>query len=349
MSDLMEQTPAKKQNIGKYIFKRYLVDAMSYMALGLFSSLIIGTILSQIASLTGSAILTQIASVTGATQPVTGCAIGVAIALGFKCDPLVVFTSAASGAVGYMAGGPVGAYISGVIGAELGRLVSKKTPVDVIVTPLVTLVGGGFFGAITGPYVQNFMAWLGNIVNVSTELNQIPMGIIVAVVVGMVLTLPISSAALCIMMGISGLAAGAATVGCCCQMIGFAVAGYRDNGVGGLLSVGLGTSMLQVPNILRNPRIWIAPTLASAILGPISTAVLGMTNVAAGAGMGTSGLVGVITTFSTMGGQVPTPTLIAEVLIMHFVAPAVLTLLFDFILRKIKWVKPGDMKLYIGN
>ncbi|MCL2517591.1 MAG: PTS sugar transporter subunit IIC [Oscillospiraceae bacterium] len=333
----------------KKIFKRYFIDAMGAMTLGLFASLIIGLIISQLAKIPGLSIISNLTELTGATSPVIGAAMGVAIAWGLKTKPLVMFTSAVTGAIGYIAGGPVGAYVAGVVGAEFGGLVAGRTKVDIVITPFTTIITGGTVGLLVGPYISNFMQWLGSAVNTATELSPIPMGIIVAVIVGLALTGPISSAALCIMIGINGIAAGAAVVGCACQMIGFAVASFRDNGWGGLISQGLGTSMLQLPNIMRRPQIWIAPTLAGAILGPISTAVLGMTNTSLGAGMGTSGLVGQFGTFDAMlesNGFVPT---LIMVIAMHFVLPAVLTLAFDFILRKIGWVKAGDMKLADGK
>ena len=238
----------------------------------------------------------------------------------------------------------MGAFIAALVGAELGQLISKKTPVDIIATPLVAIVTGGLAGGFVGPYVQSFMHWLGNMINEATMLRPLPMGIIVGIVVGMALTLPISSAALCIMMDLSGLAAGAAVAGCCAQMVGFAVVSFRDNGVGGLLSQGLGTSMLQIPNIMRRPQIWIAPTVASGICGAVSAALLGMTNNAAGAGMGTSGLVGQFGAVAAMGASTKTFLLIG---LAHFLLPAVSALAVHLLLRRIGWVKDGDMKLEV--
>ena len=259
----------KNDSILGRIFKRYFVDAMGAMALGLFSSLIIGLIISQLSQIGPLAFLQPMTEVLGAKSPVVGAAIGVAIAYGLKADPLVIFSAASCGAIGYAAGdgsgGPVGAFIAALVGAELGQLVSKKTPADIIVTPMTAIVAGGLAGGFVGPYVQNMMHWLGDLINEATMLRPLPMGMIVGVAVGMALTLPISSAALCIMMDLSGLAAGAAVAGCCAQMVGFAVISFRENGVGGLLSQGLGTSMLQVPNIMRHPQIWIAPTAASGL------------------------------------------------------------------------------------
>lgn len=331
--------------IVKDIFKRYFIDAMGAMALGLFASLIIGLVISQLAKIPALSALEELTAVMKAASPVIGSAIGVAVAWGLKAKPLVIFTSAVTGAIGYSAGGPVGAYVAAVVGAEIGTLVAGRTKIDIVVTPFATIITGGAVGLIVGPYISSFMTLLGTFVNNATELSPIPMGITVAVVVGLVLTAPISSAALCIMIGIKGIAAGAAVVGCSCQMVGFAVASFRDNGWGGLLSQGLGTSMLQFPNIMRRPQIWIAPTLASAVLGPISTAVLRMTNIPMGAGMGTSGLVGQFGAYEAMAPEYGALKTLLMIAVMHFVLPAVLTLIFDLGLRKLGWIKPGDMKL----
>lgn len=328
----------------KRFCKRYFIDAMSAMALGLFSSLIIGTILTQIGKIPSLSFLLKISDVA-ANGYVVGAAIGAAIAWGLKEKPLVIFSSAVLGAVGYSYGGPVGAYISTVVGAEIASLVASKTKLDIIVTPLATIVPGGLVAVYVGPYINELMTRLGDFVNSAAEYSPIPMGIVISVVVGMVLTAPISSAALCVMIGIDGIAAGAAAVGCSCQMIGFAVASHRDNDLGSTISIGIGTSMLQFHNILRHPQIWIAPTLASAVLGPISTAVLGMTNTSMGAGMGTAGLVGQFGAYESMVGEYGTAATLIIIAVMHFILPAVLTLLFDFAGRRIGYIKPGYMRL----
>ena len=337
----------KAGNFLKKAFERYLIDAMGAMALGLFSSLIIGLILSQIAKVPLFGFLASYTEVVSASSPVVGGAIGASIAWGLKAKPLVLFSSVVTGAYGYSVGGPVGAYIGAVFGAELGGLVSGKTKVDIVVSPMATIVTGCAAAQLVGPGIQAMMNGLGGVINSATQMTPFPMGILVSVIVGLALTAPISSAALCIMLDLSGLAAGAATVGCCAQMVGFAVASFRDNGWGGLLSQGVGTSMLQFGNIMKKPQIWIAPTLASAVMGPLSTCVFRMESTAAGAGMGTSGLVGQFGTFAAMGGTVNGWVLFGEVLLLHVLLPALLTLLFDFILRKIGWVKDGDMKLSV--
>lgn len=327
----------------KGFFQRYFIDALGAMAQGLFASLIIGTIFGQLAKIPYMGFLTNFTTHIGdAKSPVIGCAIGVAIAYALGAQKLTLFTSAVTGALGYALGGPVGAYIAAVVGAEVGSLVAGKTKLDIILTPATVILSGGAVGILVGPYINRFMVFLGEYINTATEYAPIPMGIVIAVIVGLALTAPISSAAICISIGIDGIAAGAAVVGCCCQMIGFAVAGYRDTKLGGAISVGVGTSMLQIPNIMKHPQILIAPTLASAILGPISTKVLAMTNTKVGAGMGTSGFVGQFGAFEAMGF---TAESVIKVLLMHFVLPALLTLLFDLILRKMKWVKPGYMTL----
>lgn len=327
----------------KGFFQRYFIDALGAMAQGLFASLIIGTIFGQLAKIPYMGFLTNFTTHIGdAKSPVIGCAIGVAIAYALGAQKLTLFTSAVTGALGYALGGPVGAYVAAVVGAEVGSLVAGKTKLDIILTPATVILSGGAVGILVGPYINRFMVFLGEYINTATEYAPIPMGIVIAVIVGLALTAPISSAAICISIGIDGIAAGAAVVGCCCQMIGFAVAGYRDTKLGGAISVGVGTSMLQIPNIMKHPQILIAPTLASAILGPISTKVLEMTNTKVGAGMGTSGFVGQFGAFEAMGF---TAKSVIEVLLMHFVLPALLTLLFDLILRKMKWVKPGYMTL----
>lgn len=329
----------------KRFCKRYFIDAMSSMALGLFASLIIGTILGQFAKIDVLSFLKPLSDALSASSPVIGAAIGVAVAVGLKSKPLVIFTAAATGAIGYIYGGPVGAYLSSVVGSEIASLVVSKTKLDIIITPLASILTGGLIGVYVGPYINGAMQALGAFINDATTYAPIPMGIVISVIVGMVLTAPISSAALCIMIGIDGIAAGAAAVGCSCQMIGFAVACYRDNDIGGSLSVGVGTSMLQFHNILRHPQIWLAPTLASAILGPISTALLKMTNTATGAGMGTAGLVGQFGAYEAMASSAGPVVTIIEIVAMHFILPAVLTLMFDYSFRRLGWVKPGYMKL----
>ncbi len=330
----------------KRIFRKYIVDALSHMAMGLFCSLILGLIIGQISKIPGLDFLNFIADALSASSPLVGACIGLAIAYGMSCSPLVMISSAITGALGYQFGGPVGSYLAVILGAEVGMLISKKTPVDIIVTPLVTIVCGGLFAKYCCSPINDFMLYLGSVINSATTLSPFLMGITVSVLVGCALTLPISSVAICVMLGIDGLAAGAATAGCCAQMIGFAVISFRDNGIGGLLSQGLGTSMLQIGNIARKPVIWLAPTLTAVILGPVSTVWLQMTNNALGAGMGTAGLVGPLAAFATMSDAgAATGPLITKIVCLYFIAPALISLAIHHAMKAIGWVKPGDMKL----
>lgn len=327
-----------RKNI-KISVKRYAIEALGAMSLGLFSSLIIGLIIKVIGDYSHIPIITEVGL---KAMSVVGAAIGISVAYGLQAPPLVLFSSAAVGMAGNEFGSIAGAFVSSVIGAEFGKMISKETKVDIIVTPLFTIVIGVVIAKLIGHYVNYLMIFIGNVIMYATDLLPIPMGIIVSVVMGMVLTLPISSAALAIMLNISGLAAGAATIGCSCQMIGFAVCSLKENGIGGLVSQGLGTSMLQMPNIVKNPKIWIPPTLASAILGPIGTTVLKMENIASGAGMGTSGLVGQVGTIEAMGAS---SDVFIKIALLHFILPAVLSLIISEIMYKKGFIKKGDMKL----
>ena len=331
--------------IVKKLFKRYFVDAMSYMALGLFSSLIVGLIISQFAKIPHLGMLAEFSSVLSASSPVVGAAIGAAIAYGLKSKPLVVFSCIAVGAFGYNLGGPVGAYVASLVANEVASLVAGKTKIDIIVTPLVTIIIGGFVSSFCGPYLSQFMEGLGNVINEATTLHPFPMGVAVSTLVGLALTAPISSAAICIMLGLDGIAAGAAAVGCAAQMVGFAVTSYKVNGVGGLISQGLGTSMLQFGNIMKRPQIILAPTLAGAVLGPVSTCILKMTNIPAGAGMGTSGLVGQFGAYTAMSESFGSVKTVIIIVIMHLIAPALLSLLFHISFRKMGLVKDEYLRL----
>lgn len=341
-----------------YIYKRYLLDALSAMGQGLFASLIIGLILGQLGRIPGLGFLstfTADAFISGKSTPVVGAVIGVAIAYGLKVHPLCMFACAAAGAIGYTQGGPVGSYLSAVFAAEAGGLVAGKTRVDIIVIPVVTIIVGGLVSMICAPGISYVMTGLRQFIDWATLLSPIPMGIIVSVIVGLALTAPISSAALCAMiftvpegetagLGLM-LAAGAATAGCCAQMVGFAVTSFKENGWGGLISQGLGTSMIQISNILAHPAILLPPTLASAITGPLCTTIFQMKNLGSAAGMGTSGLVGQIGTWAVMSGDTPTGLLIFNILLTQVILPAALSLLFAWLLRRVGWIKPGDMKL----
>jgi len=328
----------RKKNI-IFSLHRYGIEALGAMALGLFSSLIVGLILKMLGEKLEFKALAEYGQ---QAMEMMGPAIGVAVAFGLKAPPLVLFASTVTGMAGAKLGGPAGCFVAAVIGAEFGKLVSKETKIDIIVTPMVTIVTGAATGVFIGPAINSLMVALGQMIMVATELQPIPMGILVSVIMGLVLTAPVSSAALAIMLKLGGVAAGAATVGCASQMVGFAVASYRENGWGGLVSQGLGTSMLQVPNIVKNPLILVPPTLTSAILGPLATTVIKMENIPAGAGMGTSGFVGQFGTIAAMGFS---NTVIIKIALMHIVLPAILTLIISEFMRKKGWIRYGDMKL----
>jgi len=342
--------------MGKKIsIKDYFIDTLGSMALGLFSSLIVGLILEQLGLKLGVNILVDLGVVA---KLLMGPAIGIAVAYGRKASALVVFSSAVTGAIGagtifvnemaqfgIKTGEPMGAFVAAVVGIEIGRIIAGKTKVDIVIVPSLVIITGGIAGKYISPIVSAIMSALGTLINNATVLRPVPMGIIVSVVMGMILTLPISSAAVAIALGLNGLAGGAATVGCCTQMVGFAVASYKENKMGGLIAQGIGTSMLQMPNIIRNPLIWVPPTLASAILGPLSTTLFKMENVPEGAGMGTAGLVGQFGTFAAMSGIDSNLSIIMKVLILHIILPAIVTLLISEFMRKKDYIKPGDMKL----
>ncbi len=320
-------------------FKRYVVDSLNAMAVGLFGSLIIGLVLKNIGLWLQYQPLIDAGTMA---QKATGAAIAVAIAYMFQAPLLVLVSATAVGLAANSIGGVVGCLIATMFAVEIGKLVSKTTKIDILVTPATTLIVGFIIISLVGEPIKYGMIEIGRFIESMTQLQPFVMSIVLAVVMGMLLTMPISSAAIAISLSLGGEAAGAATIGCSAQMIGFAIMSVRDNNIGGVISQGLGTSMLQIPNIIKNPKIWIPPILASAILAPIAILLFHMENIPTGAGMGTSGLVGQIGTIEGMGNSTSILVLIG---IFHFVAPAVLTYLFYSLLRKIKWIKDGDLKL----
>lgn len=348
----------------KSILERIFVDGLSGMAQGLFATLIIGTIIQQIGNLVGGNAGDLIFLVGKMAAAMTGAGIGVGVARKFNAEHLVVVSAATAGMAGAFAsqilsgaimdgntvllsgpGEPLGAFLASYVAIETGSLIAGKTKLDIIVTPVVCIGTGSLAGLLAGPHISGFMGWMGALINWGTEQQPFLMGIVVSVLMGMILTLPISSAAIGIILNLSGLAAGAATIGCCCNMVGFAVASFRENKFGGLLAQGIGTSMLQVPNIVRHPQIWIPAILSSAVLGPVGTMVFHMTSNATGSGMGTAGLVGQIMTWQVMT-QTETPAMVMlKILVIQIILPAVLTLLISEFMRKKKWIRYGDMKL----
>lgn len=334
--------------------KRYFVDALGAMAQGLFASLLIGTIVSTLGQQLNIQLLVTIGA---AASAVMGPAMAIAIGYSLKAPTYVLLSLAA---VGYAAcenggaGGPLAVYFIAVIACECGKLVSKLTPIDLIVTPLVTILVGCLLSIYTAPYIGMAASSVGQAIMWATELNPFLMGMLVSLIVGVALTLPISSAAICAALGLTGLAGGAALAGCCANMVGFAVASFRENKWGGLLAQGIGTSMLQMGNIVRNPRIWIPAIVASLVNGPIATCIfrLQMNGSPVASGMGTCGFVGQIGVYTgwvndiVAGKRGPITAMDwIGLIVVSFIVPAVVAWLVSLLLRKINWIKPGDMKL----
>ena len=343
----------KRKNV-LFSAKRYGLDAMGAMAQGLFASLLIGTIIKTLGQQLNVQFLIDAGNFA---QQVAGPAMAVSIGAALSAPQLVLYSLIAVGMAANKlggAGGPLAVYFITIVASECGKIVSKETKVDILVTPAVTILVGVGLSVLCAPAIGAAASSVGDFIKWATNLQPLLMGILVSVVVGMALTLPISSAAICAALSLTGLAGGAAVAGCCAQMVGFAVMSFRENGVGGLVSQGLGTSMLQMPNIIRNPRTWIPPTLASAITGPIATCLfhLEMNGPAVSSGMGTCGLVGQIGVYTGWLNDIAAGTKAAIVpmdwvglILICFVLPAVLTLLFAFFLRKWGWIKDGDLKL----
>lgn len=354
----------KRKNI-EISVKRYLIDALGAMAQGLFCSLLIGTIINTIGTLFHIGVLTStVATIAGTDYTVgglaaamSGPAMAVAIGRALQCPPLVLFSlisvGFATNALGG-AGGPLAVLFVAIVTAEIGKMVAGETRIDILVTPLATIGAGAALAAWWAPPLGALALKVGSLIMWATELQPFLMGILVSVIVGIALTLPISSAAICAALNLTGLAGGAAVAGCCAQMIGFAVQSFKENGIGGLISQGLGTSMLQMPNIVKNPRIWIGPTLASAITGPIATCIfrLKMNGAAVSSGMGTCGLVGQIGVFTgwvsdTASGAKAGITAFDWIglILISFILPAILSPIINKLCMKAGWVKAGDQKL----
>ncbi|MBQ8783008.1 MAG: PTS sugar transporter subunit IIC [Clostridia bacterium] len=343
----------KRKDI-EFTAKRYGIDALGAMAQGLFASLLVGTILSTLGSQFNIAIFNELGDFAKA---VAGPAMAVAIGYALKAPPLVLFSLVAVGWASNSlggAGGPLAVLLITIVAAELGKAVSKETKIDILVTPLTVIISGGLLAHFCAPAIGVASSYVGNIIMWATEQQPFVMGIIVSVIVGIALTLPISSAAICAALSLTGLAGGAAVAGCCAQMVGFAVMSFKENRWGGLVAQGIGTSMLQMGNIVKNPKIWIAPTLASAITGPIATCIfkMEMNGAAISSGMGTCGFVGQIGIYTgwlndIASGAKEAITAFdwAGLILVCFVLPAVLTWLISLPLRKIGWIKENDLKL----
>lgn len=358
----------------KKLLREIFIDGLGGMATGLFATLIIGTIIVQISTLIPGTIGNYVFLGGKLAMALTGAGIGVGVASKLKSSPLVLVSAIAAGMIGAYAskivaavnsqdlstffgdntthlasvGEPLGAFLAVITTVYIGKLISGKTPVDILVTPLLCIGSGATVGLILGPPISKFMTWLGTLINWGTEQAPFVMGVVVSVLMGIILTLPISSAALGVILGLNGLAAGAATVGCCANMVGFAVASYKENKVNGLLAQGLGTSMLQIGNIVKKPIIWLPAIITSAILGPVSTMLLKMTNNATGSGMGTAGLVGQINTYQTMVSEGASGTIVLiKILVIQIILPAILSYVISQYMRKKGIIKTGDMKLNV--
>lgn len=345
----------KKKDI-EFSWKRYFIDAMGAMASGLFASLLIGTIVGTLGTQLGIQVLIDMGTYA---KGVAGPAMAVAIAYALKAPNLVLFSMLAVGSAANSlggAGGPLAVLLIAIVATELGKMVSKETKVDILVTPLVTIGVGVLLSIGVAPVIGKAASTIGQLIMWATELHPFMMGMVVSVIVGIALTLPISSAAICAALSLTGLAGGAAVAGCCAQMVGFAVMSFKENKVGGLISQGIGTSMLQMGNIVKNPKIWIAPILTSAITGPVATCIFGlkMNGEAIASGMGTCGLVGQIGVYTGWLNDIAEGTKSAitamdwiGLILVCFVLPAVLTFIFGQIFRKIGWIKENDLKLEV--
>ena len=358
----------KRKNI-IFTLQRYGIDALGAMAQGLFCTLLVGTILNTIGQQFDIGFLTETIvsigkgegamhyTIGGLASAMVGPGIAIAIGYGLQCPPLVLFSLIP---VGFAAntmggsGGPLAVYFVTIVAAECGKLVSKETKIDILVTPIVTILAGIGIASLVAAPIGTAAAAVGDFVKWATVLQPFWMGILVSVVIGSALTLPISSAAICSVLGLTGLAGGAAVAGCCAQMVGFAVMSFKENRWGGLVAQGVGTSMLQMPNIVKNPRIWIPPTLASAITGPLATCLfqLEMNGSAVSSGMGTCGFVGQIGVYTgwinDMANGVKTAITAMDwvgLVLICFVLPAILSWIFCEVLRKWGWIKENDLKL----
>lgn len=374
-TESVENTPSAPEKKGfwdkvKDILSYIFIDGMSGMAIGLFATLIIGTIIENIGKLFGGTVGSYFTIVGQAAKFMMGA--GIALGMGYKLKktPLV---SVSAGVVGMLAsfvanilahkgvnflawnevtsayatsvGEPLCSFIAAFVALEVGSLVSGKTKVDIIVTPLAAIAAGAIVALVLGTPISKFISFLSGVIERAGQQQPFLMGILVAVLMGVFLTLPISSAAIGVMLQLNGIVAGAAVVGCCCQMVGFAVMSFRENKWGGLLAQGLGTSMLQMPNLVKKPILWLPPVIASAILGPISSCVLGMTSTPAGSGMGTAGLVGVIETFSSMVATQHWALVLLQIVAVDIIAPALICWLISEFMRKQGWIQDGDLKL----
>ena len=349
----------------KDFLKEFFIDGLSGMATGLFATLIIGTIIAQVSLIIPGKVGNYVLLAGKVAQMLTGAGVGCGVAVKLKAKPLTVLSAAVAGMIGAFAskilagtvlvdgamtlvgpGEPLGAFLASIAAVYLGKVVAGKTKLDILVTPLALITTGAVVGLILGPPISAFMTFVGDMIKYGTDQAPFLMGIIVSVLMGVALTLPISSAAIGVILGLSGIAAGAATVGCCANMVGFAIASFKDNKWNGLFAQGIGTSMLQMPNIVKKPIIWLPAIISSAIIGPISTMVFGFESNAVGSGMGTAGLVGPINAFQVMVEKgTPVWLVLIEIALLCFILPGLLSWGISALMRKLGWIKDGDMKI----
>ncbi len=338
----------------KLNIRSYFATVFDGMAKGLFSSLIIGVVIKQIGVYTGISLLVTLGQIA---QYLMGPAIGAGVALKRECKQFTILSAMVVGAIGagsvvltqnanggfigsIFTGEPVGGFIAALIGAEIGKKIEGKTKFDLLLVPGAVILTGGLIGIFISPFMSSFIKWLGSIINNVAVMQPLPSGILLGLIIGMILSSPISSAGVCIAIGIDGLAAGAALAGCAAQMVGFAVSSYRENKISGLIGIGLGTSKILLPNIINNPWIWVPPSLASAICGGLSATIFKMKTNSVGAGMGTCALIGPFTTLSVMGNGA-----ILNILILNIIIPIIISFLISEYMRKKGFIKLGDMKL----
>lgn len=323
--------------------KIYFIESMGAMTRALFATLLVGIILRTLGEELDIPFLRD--TVWSLASQSTGAAIAFSVAYSLMASQLVMFSVAVVGFASYSLGGPLGVFVASIVATEVGKMVSGETSLDIVVTPVVTVLIGVLLSELIAPGIQRIMQGIGAILIQATETNPFVMSVLIAVIVGMVLTLPISSAALCVMLELDGLAAGAATIGCCAQMIGFATISYRDNGFRGAFAQGIGTSMLQMPNIYKNWKIWIPPTLASAIIAPLAVMVFKMKNTALESGMGSCGFVGQIGTYNAMKGEASMSFVWFSILLLHFILPAVVSYGIYFLMKRKGWIKEGELSI----
>jgi len=340
----------------KYL-KRFFIDGLGGMSLGIFCTLILGTILGQLSIWAKGDLSSYLNFAANIAKTITGAGIGVGVASKLKESPFVTIAAALTGMIGAFPemyktsafvfgnpGEPLSAFIAAYIAIEVGHLIFERTKAGILITPVLSILTGGVMGVFLGQYITKFTRWLGNLITINVDNSPIIGGIIVSVFMGMLITLPFSSAAILMSFNISGLALGAATVGCCCQMVGFAVASYNDNKFEGLIAQGLGTSMLQLPNIMKRPLIWLPPIIASAILGPISSGVLKMVCKPSYVGVGSLGIIGQLNTYSAMtANNVSNTVAVIEIILMHFVLPGLITFFITKGFKHLQLIKDGDM------